>query len=137
MIKYLNVRSRQRNEFIDITGEVERALEDCGIAEGVCYIYVPHTTAGVTINEGADPAVARDIVNNLSRLVPHDLGYFHREGNADAHIKSSLTVWAFTCRSRPGNLPLAPGSPSIFASSTAPATAGAWSRSYKADWAII
>ncbi|MDA8171982.1 MAG: secondary thiamine-phosphate synthase enzyme YjbQ [Nitrospiraceae bacterium] len=91
MIKYLNVRSRQRNEFIDITGEVERALEDCGIAEGVCYIYVPHTTAGVTINEGADPAVARDIVNNLSRLVPHDLGYFHREGNADAHIKSSLT----------------------------------------------
>ncbi|MDA8387608.1 MAG: secondary thiamine-phosphate synthase enzyme YjbQ [Nitrospiraceae bacterium] len=90
MIKYLNVRSRQRNEFIDITGEVEQALKESGVDEGVCLIYVPHTTAGITINEGADPAVQRDIINNLSRLVPHDLGYFHREGNADAHIKSSL-----------------------------------------------
>ncbi|MDA8088550.1 MAG: secondary thiamine-phosphate synthase enzyme YjbQ [Nitrospiraceae bacterium] len=91
MIKYLNVRSRQRNEFIDITGDVEQALKESGVSEGICYIYVPHTTAGVTINEGADPAVARDVINNFSRLVPHDLGYSHREGNADAHIKSSMT----------------------------------------------
>ena len=91
MIKYQNVRSRQRNEFIDITGDVEQALKESGVSEGICYIYVPHTTAGVTINEGADPAVARDVINNFSRLVPHDLGYSHREGNADAHIKSSMT----------------------------------------------
>ena len=90
MIKYLNVRSKQRNEFIDITAEIEDALVESGIKEGVCYVYVPHTTAGVTINEGADPSVQRDIINSLARLVPHDLGYFHREGNADAHVKSSL-----------------------------------------------
>ena len=90
MIKYLNVRSHQRNEFIDITAEVEQALKESGVEEGVCLIYVPHTTAGTTINEGADPAVQRDIINSLTRLVPHDLGYSHREGNADAHIKSSI-----------------------------------------------
>ncbi|MDA8089431.1 MAG: secondary thiamine-phosphate synthase enzyme YjbQ [Nitrospiraceae bacterium] len=90
MIKYLNVRSRQRNEFIDITQEVEAALKANGIEEGICYIYVPHTTAGVTINEGADPSVQRDIINSLARLVPQDMEYFHREGNSDAHVKSSL-----------------------------------------------
>lgn len=90
MIKYLNIRSKQRNEFIDITAEVEEALGESDIKEGVCYIYVPHTTAGVTINEGADPSVQRDIINSLTRLVPYDLGYFHREGNADAHVKSAL-----------------------------------------------
>ncbi len=90
MIKYLNIRSKQRIEFIDITSDVENALREAGIEDGVCYVYVPHTTAGVTINEGADPAVQRDIQNSLTRLVPHDMGYFHREGNSDAHIKSSI-----------------------------------------------
>ena len=90
MIKYLNVRSKQRNEFIDITSEVEQALKESGITEGICHIYVPHTTAGVTINEG-HPAVQHDIISNLTRLVPHDLEYVHREGNSDAHIKAAVT----------------------------------------------
>lgn len=90
MVKHINVRSKQRIEFIDITADVQAALVESGVTEGMCYVYVPHTTAGVTINEGADPSVQRDIQNCLTRLVPHEMGYFHREGNSDAHIKSSI-----------------------------------------------
>ena len=90
MVKYLNVKSRQRNEFIDITPRVEEVLRETGIKSGVCYVYVPHTTAGVTINEGADPSVQHDIISTLSGLIPHEGGYHHAEGNSDAHIKSSL-----------------------------------------------
>ncbi len=90
MVRYINVRSKQRTEFIDITEKINEVIKEAGVASGICYIYVPHTTAGVTINEGADPSVQRDVQNTLSRLIPHEMNYFHREGNADAHIKSSL-----------------------------------------------
>ncbi len=90
MIKYINVKSKTRNEFIDITEIVQEAIKEAGIKDGLCCLYVPHTTAGITINEGADPSVQRDIINNLSRLVPYDMNYAHREGNADAHIKSTI-----------------------------------------------
>jgi secondary thiamine-phosphate synthase enzyme len=90
MVKYLNVKSRSRIEFIDITEMVQDLIKEAHIQKGVCFLYVPHTTAGITINEGADPSVQRDIQNALSRLIPHEMNYFHREGNADAHIKSSL-----------------------------------------------
>jgi len=90
MVKYINVKSKSRIEFIDVTGMVQDVVKEGGVKNGICYLYVPHTTAGVTINEGADPSVQRDIQNTLSRLVPQDVNYFHREGNADAHIKSTL-----------------------------------------------
>jgi secondary thiamine-phosphate synthase enzyme len=90
MVRYINVRSKSRNEFIDITEMVQEVVKEAGITKGICYLYVPHTTAGITINEGADPSVQRDIINALSRLVPHEMNYFHREGNADAHIKTTL-----------------------------------------------
>jgi secondary thiamine-phosphate synthase enzyme len=90
MVRYINVRSKSRIEFIDITEMVQEVIKGAGVVKGVCYLYVPHTTAGITINEGADPSVQRDIQNALSRLIPHELNYFHREGNADAHIKSTL-----------------------------------------------
>ena len=90
MVRYINVRSKSRNEFIDITEMVHEVVKEAGITKGICYLYVPHTTAGITINEGADPSVQRDIINALSRLVPHEMNYFHREGNADAHIKTTL-----------------------------------------------
>ncbi|MEW6676150.1 MAG: secondary thiamine-phosphate synthase enzyme YjbQ [Nitrospirota bacterium] len=90
MVRYINVRSRSRIEFIDITGMIQEVVKEAGVKSGICYLYVPHTTAGITINEGADPSVQRDIQNTLSRLVPHDMNYFHREGNADAHIKSTI-----------------------------------------------
>jgi len=90
MVRYINVRSRSRIEFIDITSMVQDVVQEAGVTKGLCHLYVPHTTAGITINEGADPSVQRDIQNALSRLIPHEMNYFHREGNADAHIKSTL-----------------------------------------------
>jgi secondary thiamine-phosphate synthase enzyme len=90
MVRYINVRSKSRTEFIDITAMVQDVVKEANVMKGICYLYVPHTTAGITINEGADPSVQRDILNTLSRLVPHEMNYFHREGNADAHIKSTL-----------------------------------------------
>lgn len=90
MVKFINVKSRQRTEFIDITKEVQKELDKTDIRQGVCHIYVPHTSAAVTINEGADPSVQWDILNTLSALIPHENNYTHREGNSDAHIKSSL-----------------------------------------------
>ncbi len=90
MIRYLNVKSRHRNEFIDITSRIEAVLGEAGIRSGLCYICVPHTTAGVTINEGADPSVQHDILQALSHLVPRDAAYHHMEGNSDAHIKTTL-----------------------------------------------
>jgi secondary thiamine-phosphate synthase enzyme len=90
---YLNtieVRSRSRNELIDITPQVQKVVRDSGVRSGHCLLYVPHTTAGITINEGADPSVQKDILTFLSRMVPHPGSYAHLEGNADSHIKSSL-----------------------------------------------
>ncbi len=90
MLRYINVRSSQRSEFIDITEKINEVIKEAGIVSGICYVYIPHTTAAVTINEGADPSVHRDIQNALTRLVPQEMNYSHREGNADAHIKSSI-----------------------------------------------
>jgi secondary thiamine-phosphate synthase enzyme len=83
----LTVRSSKREEMLDITDQVQKALEQSGIVDGMCVVYVPHTTAAVIVNEGADPTVCRDIVHNLARLVPRAGDYRHSEGNADAHIK--------------------------------------------------
>ena len=91
MIKSINIKTRARTEFVDITLQVQNLIDDSKIKNGMCYVYIPHTTAGVTINEGADPSVSKDIQAMLSRLVPHNLDYSHMEGNSDAHIKSSLT----------------------------------------------
>ena len=90
MVRYVNIRSKSRIEFLDITDMVQGVVKDANIAKGVCILFVPHTTAGITINEGADPSVQRDILNSLNRLIPHEMNYFHREGNADAHIKSTI-----------------------------------------------
>lgn len=90
MLHELSIRTRARNEMIDITDEVRAAISRSGVDEGVCHLFVPHTTAGITVNEKADPDVARDIRETLLRLVPEGRGYRHAEGNADAHVKSTL-----------------------------------------------
>ena len=90
MSKALNVKSKSKTEFIDITEDIRSLIKESGVQHGVCHIYVPHTTAGVTINEGADPAVKRDIIAALNRLVPFEGDYHHMEGNSAAHIKSTL-----------------------------------------------
>ena len=90
MISYLTLRSRERTEVIDITARVEELISAMRMTSGCCDVFVMHTTAGITVNEGADPAVKRDLLSFLDRLVP-DAHYFtHAEGNAAAHVKSSL-----------------------------------------------
>jgi secondary thiamine-phosphate synthase enzyme len=76
--------------FVDITADVERACRELSLAEGALLVFVPHTTAGVTINENADPSVRSDLEMALDRIAPRDLPYTHREGNSDAHVKASL-----------------------------------------------
>jgi len=80
----------RRTEFIDITPEVQKALDRDGLTEGLVTVFVPHTTAGVTINEGADPSVQEDILHSLNQVIPFKGAYQHREGNSPAHIKASL-----------------------------------------------
>ena len=87
----IGVKSKSRSEMIDITPAVQKEVTLSGIREGLCVVYVPHTTAGVTINEGADPSVCDDIISKLKRLVPRDEDYRHMEGNSDSHIKALLT----------------------------------------------
>jgi len=89
-VQTLKVKTSSRVEMVDITAQVAEAVRDEGIDDGLAVVFVPHTTAGVTINENADPDVARDIRRHLDKLVPPGAGYAHAEGNADAHIKSSL-----------------------------------------------
>ncbi|MEW6599371.1 MAG: secondary thiamine-phosphate synthase enzyme YjbQ [Nitrospirota bacterium] len=90
MIKNINIKTRSRTELVNITSDVQKIVNESGVKEGVCHIYVPHTTAGVTINEGADPSVVKDIVSTLNKLIPHSGNYLHAEGNSDAHIKTAL-----------------------------------------------
>ncbi len=86
----LSVKTRERTELIDITSEIDRFVEKSGVDQGLCMLYVPHTTAGVTINESADPSVKSDILMVLNQMVPWEANYGHLEGNSPAHVKSTL-----------------------------------------------
>lgn len=91
-MRTITVRTSRRTELKNVTAEVESTVRDSACAIGTCLLYVPHTTAGVLINEGDDPAVARDIETAFDRLVAHEAGYKHLEGNADSHIKTALAA---------------------------------------------
>ncbi len=106
MLRQLEIRSRSKTEFINITAEVQEVVRNAGIRNGVCHLFIMHTTAGLTVNEGADPAVQRDIIATLNKLVPTDFYYTHAEGNSDAHIKSSLIGTAQTLLIDAGRLVL-------------------------------
>jgi len=86
----IEVGSSERSELIDITGAVQSAINASGIRDGVCYLFALHTTAALTINEGADSSVKRDILAQLEKVAPHHGDYHHMEGNSDSHIKASL-----------------------------------------------
>jgi len=86
----LELQTRHRTEMVDITAEVQAQVARSGVKSGLCLVWVPHTTAGLTVNENADPSVRRDILAGLDRLVPREGDYHHSEGNSDGHIKSTL-----------------------------------------------
>lgn len=90
MIKEFYVSTPSRVAFVDITGQVEKIVKGSGIKQGLCLVFVPHTTAAVTINENADPSVREDIINALDKAVPDGSFYTHVEGNSPAHVKASL-----------------------------------------------
>ena len=86
----LSVKTRERTELIDITSDINQLTQKSGVDQGLCMIYVPHTTAAVTINESADPSVKSDILMILNQIIPWEANYRHLEGNSPAHIKSTL-----------------------------------------------
>jgi secondary thiamine-phosphate synthase enzyme len=86
----LSVQTERRTQLLDVTAGVARLVRDSGVLSGICHLYVPHTTAGVTINENADPDVALDLATALERIAPQSAEYRHSEGNADSHVKAAL-----------------------------------------------
>ena len=90
MFVKIEIQTRSKVDLIDITAQVQRAVTSESVDEGVCFVYCPHTTAGITINENADPSVVRDILYETEKIIPFRDNYQHMEGNSAAHIKSSL-----------------------------------------------
>ena len=86
----LDIRTNAHTEFINITARIQQAVSESGVRDGICTLFVPHTTAAVTINENADPDVVRDLKAELEKIVPWEDGYHHYEGNSAAHLKSSM-----------------------------------------------
>jgi len=106
-IETLHLKTARRTEWVNITSELNRCVAASGVSHGFCHLYIPHTTAGITINEGDDPDVARDMEAAFDRMVPREAGYKHCEGNSDSHIKASLvgcsqSVWIENGRLRLG-----------------------------------
>lgn len=102
----LTVKSHQQTELVDITREVLKELKAAGFSEGLCMLYVPHTTAAITINENADPSVRSDILMILNQIVPWEADYRHMEGNSPAHVKASLVGESVTIAVSGGALSL-------------------------------
>ena len=92
----INVSTHHREEFLDITSQIKDVVKTSGITDGICVIFIPHTTASVTINENADPDVRSDIIAFLNKLIPKNANFDHFEGNSDAHIKSSMMGFSET-----------------------------------------
>lgn len=90
MPKEITVSTKTHSQMIDITSQVQAAVKETGVSAGICYVFVPHTTAGITINENADPSVVSDFLRETEKIVPWNDGYQHSEGNSAAHIKASM-----------------------------------------------
>jgi len=90
MLQTLTLRTRSRHEFLDLTREIQAAVQKSGVREGLCHLFVPHTTAALTINENADPSVKSDILMVLNKIISDQEPYRHLEGNSPAHVKASL-----------------------------------------------
>ena len=91
MLIRLNVNTTMHTQMVNITGMIRKTVEENGFTDGICTVFVPHTTAGITINENADPDVVRDLTMELGKIVPWEDGYRHGEGNSAAHLKATLT----------------------------------------------
>ncbi len=122
----IQIKTGRRVEFLDITSRVQAAVKQSGITSGVCHVFVPHTTAGVTINENADPDVIRDIIRELDKIVPLEDNYAHAEGNSAAHLKSSLMGCAQQVLIEDGKLALGTWQSLFFCEFDGPRTRSVW-----------
>jgi secondary thiamine-phosphate synthase enzyme len=122
----IEVRTRAREEFVDLTAEVERSVSASGVAAGICVVTVPHTTAGITVNENADPDVRADMAMVLRKIVPDALPYTHGEGNSPAHVKASLVGSSVTLIVEGGKLKLGTWQGIYFCEFDGPRTRKAW-----------
>jgi len=122
----ISVKTNSRIELIDITDRVQAAVAKSKTKDGLCFIFCPHTTAGLTINENADPSVRRDIIHTLNKLVPQGAGYAHSEGNADSHVKSSLFGSSLTIFITDGRLTFGTWQGIYFCESDGPRSREVW-----------
>jgi secondary thiamine-phosphate synthase enzyme len=106
MVHQIEVRTRSHDELVDITDRIQGLVSQSGLKAGLCHLFVPHTTAGLTLNENWDPAVRHDLLTALDKLVPWDDDYQHGEGNSAAHVKASLVGFAHTLLVKNGRLVL-------------------------------
>ena len=122
----INLKTGNRVELIDITDKIQALVAKSKVKSGMCFIFCPHTTAGLTINENADPSVRRDITNALNKVVPDDMEYSHSEGNSDSHIKSSLFGSSLSIIVDGGRLALGTWQGIYFCESDGPRTREIW-----------
>lgn len=122
----ITIKTSKRIELVDIIHEIQCAVDKSKARDGVCFLFCPHTTAGLTINENADPSVRRDIINTLNKLVPEGAGYAHTEGNADSHIKASLFGSSLTIFMESGQLKLGTWQGIYFCEGDGPRTREVW-----------
>lgn len=122
----IEIRTRKREEILDITGEVAAIVGEAGVSDGLCTVFVPHTTAGITINENADPDVKADILMALARAVPDSLPYAHGEGNSPAHVKAGLIGFSVTVIIAGGRLQLGTWQGICFCEFDGPRTRKVW-----------
>ena len=102
----LSVRTTSHTQMIDITRQVQQTVSESGVKDGLCIVFIPHTTAAVTINENADPDVQTDFMKEINKIVPWEDGYLHMEGNAAAHLKASMMGFSETVIINDGRLVL-------------------------------
>jgi len=122
----IEIKTSKKDELIDITNDVQQLVSKSKIKDGLCYVFVPHTTAGITINENADPSVKKDILYELNKMVPRDDNYAHNEGNSAAHIKASLLSFSVSIFVQDGQLQLGTWQGIYFAEFDGPRIRQAW-----------
>jgi secondary thiamine-phosphate synthase enzyme len=122
----ISLKTNSRTELIDITERIQRVVDNSKVEKGICVVFVPHTTAGITINENADPSVRKDILKELNKIVPFDDDYSHSEGNAAAHIKASLMGASLNVIIQGGALALGTWQGIYFCEADGPRTREVW-----------
>ncbi|MCE5323801.1 secondary thiamine-phosphate synthase enzyme YjbQ [bacterium] len=120
------VRTTQRHQFVDVTAQVQKCVNEAGFKDGLVCIFVPHTTAGVTMNENADPDVVTDLLETLAKVIPERAGYRHVEGNSDSHVKSSLIAPSLIAIIEDGRLKLGTWQAIYFAEFDGPRNRQCW-----------